>query len=57
MVTNEMECELTITELPEHKAIMSSGYNCVLHIHSAQEEIYIKEIKCNFYVDNHTNTI
>ena len=44
-VCNEAECEISITELPEHKSIMSNGYNCVIHLHSALEEIYIKEIK------------
>lgn len=46
-VCNEVEAEITITELPENKAIMSTGYNCVIHIHSALEEIYIKDIKGN----------
>lgn len=39
-----MECEIKLLDLPEHKPIMSSGYQCVMHIHSALEEVYIKEI-------------
>jgi Translation elongation factor EF-1alpha (GTPase) len=39
-----MECEVNILELPEHKPIMSSGYSCVMHIHAALEEVFIKEI-------------
>jgi len=44
-ICNEFEAEIQIIDLPEHKAIMSTGYTCVLHIHSAMEEVYVKEVK------------
>jgi len=44
-VCNEFEAEINVTDLPEHKAIMSTGYTCVIHLHSAMEEVYIKEVK------------
>ena len=43
-ICNVMECEINILELPDHKPIMSSGYSCVMHLHSALEEVFVKEI-------------
>jgi len=37
----EIEAELQILELPDHKAIMSAGYSCVIHVHTIMEEVEI----------------
>jgi len=47
-VCTEFEAEVNIIDLPEHKAILSTGYNCILHLHSAMEEIYFKDIKSEY---------
>jgi len=47
-ICNEFEAEINIIDLPEHKAIMSTGYTCIIHLHAAMEEIYIKEIKTEY---------
>lgn len=44
MVTQEIECEITILELPEHKSIFSTGYSCVLHMHTAIEDVEVSAI-------------
>jgi len=46
-VCNEFEAEIFLTHIPKHKSIMSTGYACVMHLHAAMEEVFIKEIKCN----------
>ena len=43
-VTQEIECQLAIVELLEHKSIFSTGYNAVIHIHSVTEEIEVKKL-------------
>ena len=45
-ICNEFEAEVFLTHIPKHKSIMSNGYACVIHLHSAMEEVFIKEIKC-----------
>lgn len=47
-VCNEFEAEIQVTDLPEHKAIMSTGYTCVIHLHAAMEEVYIREVKSEY---------
>ena len=44
-VCQEFEAKIHVLDLPEHKQIMSSGYCCIIHLHSAQEEVFISEIK------------
>lgn len=39
-----IECAIKVLDLPEHKPIMSNGYQCIMHLHAALEEVYIKEI-------------
>lgn len=43
----EFKANLTVLELPEHKKLMSSGYECVIHMHAISEgaEIAIVEAK------------
>ncbi|CAL6332185.1 unnamed protein product [Bathycoccus prasinos] len=43
-VTQEIECQLAIVELLDHKSIFSTGYNAVIHIHSVTEEIEVKKL-------------
>lgn len=55
-ICNVMECEINILELPEHKPIMSTGYSCVMHLHSALEEIFIKDIVAEYDKDKQKKT-
>ena len=32
--SQEFKAQLTVLELPEQKKIMSSGYECILHMHA-----------------------
>lgn len=43
-VCNEIEVSLEVLELPEHKKIMSTGYTCVMHLHTALEEIELTHV-------------
>ena len=43
-VTQEIECQLAIVELLDHKSIFSTGYNAIIHIHSVTEEIEVKKL-------------
>eukprot|EP01017_Pseudomicrothorax_dubius_P027781 TRINITY_DN3242_c0_g1_i1.p1 TRINITY_DN3242_c0_g1~~TRINITY_DN3242_c0_g1_i1.p1 ORF type:complete len:577 (+),score=197.44 TRINITY_DN3242_c0_g1_i1:132-1862(+) len=44
MVCLEFEAEIDLLEIPEPKHIMSSGYQCVIHIHTAMEEVQITAV-------------
>lgn len=41
----EFKANLTVLELPEHKKIMSSGYECIIHMHAIAEEAQILEVE------------
>jgi peptide chain release factor subunit 3 len=43
-VTDIFEAEVEILELLEYKPILSKGYNCIMHIHTYNDEITIKDI-------------
>lgn len=43
-VTDIFEAEIEILELLEYKPIMSKGYNCIMHIHTYNDEITVKDI-------------
>lgn len=43
-VTNVFEAELDILELLEYKPIISKGYTCIMHIHTYNDEVIIKDI-------------
>lgn len=43
-VTDLFEAEIELLELLEYKPIMSKGYNCIMHIHTWNDEITIKDI-------------
>jgi peptide chain release factor subunit 3 len=55
-ICNVLECEINILELPEHKPIMSSGYTCVMHLHSALEDIFIKDILAEYDKEKNAKT-
>jgi len=43
-VTDIFEAELDILELLEYKPILSKGYTCIMHIHTYNDEVSIKDI-------------
>jgi peptide chain release factor subunit 3 len=43
-VTDIFEAEMELLELLEYKPILSKGYNCIMHIHTYNDEITIKDI-------------
>jgi len=43
-VTNCIEAELDVLDLLDYKPILSKGYNCIMHIHTYNDEVVIQEI-------------
>jgi peptide chain release factor subunit 3 len=43
-VTEIFEAEMDILELLEYRPIMAKGYTCIMHIHTFNDEIIIKDI-------------
>lgn len=43
-VTEIFEAEMDILELLEYKPILSKGYTCIMHCHTFNEEVVVKEI-------------
>ena len=43
-VTQEIECQLAILELLEHKSLFTAGYKAVIHIHAVTEECEVIKI-------------
>lgn len=43
-VTEIFEAEMDILELLDYKPILSKGYTCIMHCHTFNEEIVVKEI-------------
>jgi len=43
-VTEIFEAEMDILELLDYKPILSKGYTCIMHIHTYNDEIIIKDI-------------
>ena len=43
-VTQEIECQLAILELLEHKTIFTAGYKAVIHIHAVTEECEVVKV-------------
>lgn len=51
-VTDIFEAEIDLLELLEYKPIFSKGYNCIMHIHTWNDEITVKDIiRCTEYTD------
>merc|ERR1712232_880787 len=40
-VVTKFKAQLKITELPEERPVLTSGYKCILHVHVASEECEI----------------
>jgi translation elongation factor EF-1alpha len=38
------EAEIELLELPKLKPILSRGYQCMLHMHTFEDEVYVKDI-------------
>jgi peptide chain release factor subunit 3 len=38
------ECQLALVDLLEHRPIFSPGYNCVAHLHTAEEEVTVTDL-------------
>ena len=51
-VTDIFEAEVDILDLLEYKPIISRGYNCIMHIHTYNDEITIKDIVKSFEKDD-----
>eukprot|EP00828_Plagiopyla_frontata_P041087 TRINITY_DN574_c0_g1_i3.p1 TRINITY_DN574_c0_g1~~TRINITY_DN574_c0_g1_i3.p1 ORF type:complete len:836 (-),score=161.15 TRINITY_DN574_c0_g1_i3:47-2554(-) len=45
-ISYELETELEILELPDHKQLMSAGYSCIIHMHTIMEEVEVSHIIC-----------
>jgi len=43
-VTELFEAEMDILDLLEYKPIISKGYTCIMHIHTFNDEVIIKDI-------------
>jgi peptide chain release factor subunit 3 len=43
-VTEIFEAEMEILDLLEYKPIISKGYTCMMHIHTWNEEVVIKDL-------------
>ena len=42
--TEIFEAEVDVLDLVEYKAILTKGYTCMMHIHTYQDEVTIKDI-------------
>lgn len=57
-VTEIFEAEMDILELLDYKPILSKGSTCMMHIHTYNEEIELKEIiKAEEYSDKGNVTV
>lgn len=56
-VTEIFEAEVEILELLDYKPILSKGYNCIMHIHTYNDEITIKDIIKAEEVDEKGETV
>ena len=43
-VTDIFEAEIDILDLLDYKPIISKGYACIMHIHTYNDEVTIKDI-------------
>jgi peptide chain release factor subunit 3 len=43
-VTEIFEAEMDVLELLDYKPILSKGYTCMMHCHTFNEEVVLKEI-------------
>jgi len=45
IITHELLVRIKIINLPENTPVMSSGFKCVFHLHTAKENIKVKKIR------------
>ena len=45
VIVEQFEARIKIISLTENTPVMSSGFTCLIHLHTAKEEITIKKIK------------
>jgi len=43
-VTEIFEAEVDVLDLLDYKPILSKGYQCIMHIHTYNDEVVVKEI-------------
>jgi peptide chain release factor subunit 3 len=43
-VTEIFEAEIDVLDLLDYKPILSKGYTCIMHIHTFNDEVTIKDI-------------
>lgn len=46
--TYEFKATINVLEIPEAKKLISSGYECVLHMHAIAEQIEIFKVEAKF---------
>jgi len=44
-ICSEIEVDIYIIDLHQHKPIFTKGYECIMHMNSLTENVFIKEIK------------
>jgi peptide chain release factor subunit 3 len=47
-ISDLFEAEVELLELLDYKPIISKGYQCVIHIHTVDDEAVIKEISTSW---------
>ena len=55
-VTDVFEAELDILELLDYKPIISKGYGCIMHIHTFNDDVVIKDLVKLIYKDESGKT-
>ena len=43
-VTEVFEAEMDVLDLLDYKPILTKGYTCMMHIHTFNDEVVIKEL-------------
>ena len=43
-VTEVFEAEMDVLDLLDYKTILTKGYTCMMHIHTFNDEVVIKEL-------------
>ena len=49
--SSQFKANITILELPEQKKLVSSGYECVMHMHAISVEMSISKVEARFEKD------
>lgn len=51
-VTEIFEAEIDVLDLLEYRPIMAKGYTCIMHIHTFNDEIVIKDIVSSSFIND-----